>query len=650
MALTCATDSLLTDAHFSYSASPDNPLHFIFQAEQYDPATQTCQWSFGDGAIAGLTGGVVQYTFQQAGPHNVCLLIKSNLGVVAQACKEVLVSGALSSSCGFDTYITAVGTQLYAKLLPLNSNAGVLYSVNWTLGNNGPVVGDSSVISLPLPDYGAYVVCANFTVKGGGIEPFCTATICKPLNITEPGCVDPQLMTTVPVCPVDEVPVCGCDGLSYANECDAQAAGITTWWAGSCSSIYGSCTADMALSLMAGDPELGYSVKFKNLSVGTFSNSHLDFGDGSPIWETTQWDSTTHHYQGGLYRATLSAWKQNACASTVTKLLVTDAFNLTVGNLPPKPDYVLPGDADGDTKANVYDLLDIGVGYLATGSPRPNASTAFVPQYAANWPDQLPQTLNFKHFDCDGDGMVLDLDADVILAHYSAIDSTEVPAITTAPKVWVKFMQDTITVDPNNPVPLEITADILVGSEEAPALGLHGLAFALMYPEYVEHDPAVDYKNDFFGISNHILWLPKDNYSRRQLDLGFTQKYENASGFGRIATVTFRSDIVIIVDIIARETGDIKPFTVPVRGLKAIGADGQVLQFGAGLSDTVWIKLLPTSGTQEKNLDQRVNIYPNPASSDVRILTGDLELEHLEVVNSLGQVFYSALPEAGRVQ
>ena len=137
--------------------------------------------------------------------------------------------------------------------------------------------------------------------------------------------------------------------------------------------------------------------------------------------------------------------------------------------------------------------------------PRPSATTDWVPQFAAKWPDQLPSTLNYKHFDCDGDGLVLDLDVDVIEPHYSPIDSSAVSWLPGAPAVWLQFDQDTILVNANNPEPLKITASVMVGSPEAPALGLHGLAFALKYPEYVDHDPEVDYKNDFFGISNRKI-------------------------------------------------------------------------------------------------------------------------------------------------
>ncbi|MEO6039194.1 MAG: PKD domain-containing protein, partial [Saprospiraceae bacterium] len=324
--LTCVSDSLLTEAHFSYAASQDNPLTYTFQAELVDGATQSCEWSFGDGPVLGLTGSVVQYTFQQPGLHNVCLQIKDNSGLLAQSCQEVLVSGQPASPCGYDTYITAVGTDLYAKLLPQNSTAGQLALVTWTIGKNGIYLGNTPSLTTQLPDYGAYLICAEFTAKDTGLLPICAATICKALNVTEPGCENPQLMSTVQVCPNDEVPVCGCDGLSYSNECEALAAGVTTWWAGDCNTIYGSCVADLEMRIISGSPDIGYTVRFNNLSGGDFSNCHLDFGDGSPIWEATQWDSIIYHYaKGGVYRVSLSAWKQNACASTVTKLLVTDA-------------------------------------------------------------------------------------------------------------------------------------------------------------------------------------------------------------------------------------------------------------------------------------------------------------------------------------
>ena len=190
----------------------------------------------------------------------------------------------------------------------------------------------------------------------------------------------------------------------------------------------------------------------------------------------------------------------------------------------------------------------------------------------------------------------------------------------------------------------------MLGSVTQPAIGLYGLAFALQYPEYIDHDPEAIYDNNsFFGLNNHILFLGKDNYERRQFDMGFSRKWgQSVNGVGRIAKLTFKADFVIIIDVIDRNENKLNAFSVPVKGLMAVDAAGNKLDFAAPeTQDTLWIKLLQTTKTETVEGENQVRLSPNPASEVVNLSVGTLQPERIQVLNALGQEVRSLQPGAG---
>lgn len=47
-------------------------------------------------------------------------------------------------------------------------------------------------------------------------------------------CIDESKISDASICTEEAQPVCGCDGLTYGNACNADKAGVTEWTEGEC--------------------------------------------------------------------------------------------------------------------------------------------------------------------------------------------------------------------------------------------------------------------------------------------------------------------------------------------------------------------------------------------------------------------------------
>lgn len=115
-------------------------------------------------------------------------------------------------------------------------SADATFSWNWHFGN-----GQSSTEKNPTINFmqaGSYEVCLSVQVSLGGAV-LCSRTVCRTITAgCATPCVRPDLIDLSLSCPTVEKPVCGCDGKTYRNKCVAVFGhGITEWKEGACGNI-----------------------------------------------------------------------------------------------------------------------------------------------------------------------------------------------------------------------------------------------------------------------------------------------------------------------------------------------------------------------------------------------------------------------------
>lgn len=286
----------------------------------------------------------------------------------------------------------------------------------------------------------------------------------------------------------------------------------------------------------------------------------------------------------GIYALTVTG--PNGCPSSDT---------IIVGN---STDCVWPGDANHDGTADNVDILAIGFGFGFSGTTRSGANLNWISQYASDW--GIPQTtgVDFKHFDCDGNGIVGHPDTVAVALNYG-LTHLKTGGVTTVPPLWIEPEQDTF------PAGDTVFFRVHWGDGGNPIANALGVAFELAIdPGCITQGTlyARPY-GSFLGVTTQVMTFthiaaPGDWH------MAVTRRdHVGPSGHGGILRVGFLPNVVYPIN---QNVG-----FVPIHLLNAVGMNwkGEEIQT-ATIGDSILISNLVISRPEPSQPE--LQLMPNP--------------------------------------
>lgn len=284
---------------------------------------------------------------------------------------------------------------------------------------------------------------------------------------------------------------------------------------------------------------------------------------------------------------------------------------------------VWPGDANYDGVADNMDLLAVGTGYGTTGAARPNATINWQPETGISWHDALPSTVNYKHIDCNGNGLIEDDDTTAIIQNFSQVHALRpfTNAGPNDPQLYFDIQVDTTNTSSQLSIPL------VLGTSLTPATDIYGIAFTVNYDTTLIKADSVsmDYSNCWLAAGHKLSLAVNDPVNGRLYGAVTRTSHSDTTGFGTISTM----GIVTVDNISARLTtliSDTLIFTLSNVSLIDYAGSEKNINL---VNDTMIING-NTTGIHYTETDNTFQIYPNPAGESFLIRFAQ-ELSNAEI-------------------
>ncbi len=296
---------------------------------------------------------------------------------------------------------------------------------------------------------------------------------------------------------------------------------------------------------------------------------------------------------------------------------------------------VWPGDADYDGVVNNNDLLPIGLTYGATGLARFQTDIDWFGHPALNWNDTLNDTLNYKHIDCNGNGIINADDTLAIIQNYNLTHPRSggvKPHRANTPELAITLSADSL-VDGQT-----VVASLSLGSNAQVANNVYGIAFTFNYDANVVDTSHVGF------VVNENSWLCNNASDHISINKKFVSGGKIAVGITRIDKASRSGSGEIATAILKITTGNINgkdlsyyKLNTYISDVRAVDNAGNIMDINEGL-DSAYVAFTPT-GINEVSLEQNsILLYPNPANKSIRFVLQNGAMEGWEIVSAEGRV------------
>ncbi len=286
-------------------------------------------------------------------------------------------------------------------------------------------------------------------------------------------------------------------------------------------------------------------------------------------------------------------------------------------------DCIWPGDANNDGIANHYDLLAMGKGFGAEGPSR-YVSKIWAPQSGGDWLQSLPNGMNFKFLDANGNGKVEPVDFELTKLHYG--------------KFRNDYLSDDKYLDGEDfyfDTSVDLKDGILDKSEEffnlvinkMPIDSLVGLALTVEFDtSYFEGNPKAT--TTLIGYPNYTA-VPRNSENRLTGELHFAV-FKNDGNRITEESRLFRAMLMYPKQILPSTKT-----TIRFKNIHGVFQNGKEVVFGGKDLD---INFSGFEIKKAKTNFPEVNIYPNPSDGIFYLHLEEEEVANLKIMDATGRL------------